>query len=74
MAIFTQINYIPKNNICELINNKLSIAFLNDNLIKDNIIRKDYKTISLLKLIENLDFNNDLKQVEFLIFKNVLNQ
>ena len=59
--------YLPKKptnnyNFVSSLNNVLSYQLIDDN---NHIYRKDYKTKSLLKLIEQKDFNNNLEWINY---------
>ena len=62
----------PATNNYEFVKS-IGKVLLNDKILKDNIIRKDYKTKSLLKLIDDKDFNDNLEWINFNDFKKYIN-
>lgn len=74
-SINSKLNYyLPKratNNNYFL--KSLGKVLLNNKIFNNNIIRKDYKTKILNKLIEDEDFNNNLKWVDYKDFIKYVN-
>lgn len=72
-SINSKLNYLPKratNNYSFA--KSLSNILANDIIRKESIYRNDFKTKSLIKLIEDKDFNDNLNWVDFEEFKNYI--
>ena len=66
--------FLPKratNNLSFL--NSISKVIINDEFRSDSIVRKDYKSKSLIYLIEDLKFNDNLNWIKYEMFEKYIN-